>query len=92
MGFFDNNLDKAVDWMRARGVSKLYFSGSDITGVELFPPHDTEPAPAPDELPEAEAYIPPQGKCAVIGCDGDSGWMGSPYCREHGLSAAGVKR
>jgi hypothetical protein len=87
-----------ADEMRAAGARRVRLSEVEtpngtraIIELELL---DTIPAPPPFEelLPEAS---PEPGKdpslCAGVGCSLPGGWHATPYCRAHGLSAAGVR-
>lgn len=71
--------------------------GSFITRIELS---DTIPAPPPvdwvdsdgngGEVAFAESLKDPS-LCQGVGCALPGGWHATPYCRAHGLSAAGVR-
>lgn len=65
--------------------------GFALTEIELF---DTIPAPPPedDPLPPTQPdELKTEAQCIATGCAESSGWMGTRYCRAHGLATAGVK-
>jgi hypothetical protein len=75
--------------MRANGIRRLRLpSGLEL---ELF---DTIPAPPPEDnslLPTQPDELKPDSQCRGIGCAEPGGWMGTRFCRAHGLAVAGVK-
>lgn len=87
-----DELDDIVEEMVRLRVRRLDLSPeSHVLRVELF---DTIPAPPPSEtmptdFPPAESKDP--SLCQGVGCALQGGWHATPYCRAHGLSAAGVR-
>lgn len=94
---FSGVLNGVADEMRKAGVRRLAF----VTGMTFGPAEvkeielsDTIPAPPsfetmPTDFPPAENKD--GGLCQGVGCALEGGWHGTPYCRAHGLSAAGVR-
>lgn len=75
--------------MRDNGVRRMRLP--DGFEIELS---DTIPAPPyfetmPTDFPPAESKDP--SLCQGVGCALPGGWHATPYCRAHGLSAAGVR-
>lgn len=75
--------------MRSHGVRRMRLA--DGFEIELF---DTIPAPPleDDALPVTQhEELKPESQCVGIGCSEPGGWMGTRFCRAHGLATAGVK-
>lgn len=86
------NMKEVAEEMRANGILRArFFESGALSEVQLS---DTIPAPPsfetmPTDFPPAESKDP--SLCQGVGCSLPGGWHATPYCRAHGLSAAGVR-
>lgn len=70
-----------TDHMAKRGVRRIALSANGCSlEVELDPAAQVLNA---DPVEREQPAPKPPGECAATGCEGKSGWLGTPYCRGH---------